>query len=243
MIQRVLTFTYQLFVTFLILFEFGGTFVSRTRLRKKSLYYETIFNKHGGDMIEAAQKGFICACYCMPRYNSLLQGQKCIIQDLINSTRLIRKVTKLCNEARKDYKHLRIYSYMPVQNLFHQTGQNFEDPNALTQTIEPHHHHAKIFLSEVRHQILIPTLRSYLKLYTTMGIDKLSAFLDIDAETLRTHGTLLEGEYVTTSDLDFCLKQDMIHIAESKVGRRYGDWFLRHINKFQDIIAGMDLRN
>lgn len=25
----------------------------------------------------------------------------------------------------------------------------------------------------------------------------------------------------------------MIHIAESKVGRRYGDWFLRHINKFQ----------
>ncbi|CAG8537609.1 9731_t:CDS:10 [Diversispora eburnea] len=137
-------------------------------------------------------------------------------------------------------------------------GPNFEDPNALVQSIEPHHHHAKIFLAEVRHQILIPTLRSYLKLYTTMGIDKLAAFLDIDSSELRTQllivkqksrqqkwikGTLLEGEYVTTSDLDFCLKQDMIHIAESKVGRRYGDWFLRNINKFQDIIAGMDFRN
>ncbi|CAI2188844.1 2773_t:CDS:10 [Funneliformis geosporum] len=95
-------------------------------------------------------------------------------------------------------------------------------------------------------------------LYTTMGIDKLAAFLEIEAEELRTQllivkqksrqqkwtsGTLLEGEYVTTSDLDFCLKQDMIHIAESKVGRRYGDWFLRNINKFQDILAGMNLRS
>ncbi|CAG8437592.1 1718_t:CDS:10 [Acaulospora morrowiae] len=134
-------------------------------------------------------------------------------------------------------------------------GPNFEDSSAL---IEPHHHHAKIFLAEVRHQILIPTLRSYLRLYTTMGIDKLAAFLEIPPDELRTQllivkqksrqqkwvsGTLLEGEYMTTSDLDFCLKQDMIHIAESKVGRRYGDWYLRNINKFQDIIAGMELRN
>ncbi|KAG9304643.1 hypothetical protein G9A89_020207 [Geosiphon pyriformis] len=137
-------------------------------------------------------------------------------------------------------------------------GPNFEDLNSLNQSIEPQHHHAKIFISEVRHQILIPTLRSYLKLYTTMGIDKLATFLEIDPEELRTqllifkqksrqqkwsNGTLLEGEYVTTSDLDFCLKKDMIHIAESKIGRRYGDWFLRNINKFQDIIAGLELRN
>ncbi|CAG8534751.1 17478_t:CDS:2 [Racocetra fulgida] len=38
-----------------------------------------------------------------------------------------------------------------------------------------------------------------------MGIDKLAAFLEIEPEKLS--GTLLEGEYVATSDLDFCLKQ------------------------------------
>lgn len=55
-----------------------------------------------------------------------------------------------------------------------------------------------------------------------MGIDKLAAFLELGPEELRTQlmvlkqksrqtrwssGTLLEGEYVPTSDLDFCLKQ------------------------------------
>ncbi|CAJ0629834.1 6026_t:CDS:10 [Entrophospora sp. SA101] len=136
-------------------------------------------------------------------------------------------------------------------------GPNFDDPNVLNQLIEPHRHHAKIFINDARHHILIPTLRSYLKLYTTMSIDKLATFLETDPEKLRsqllvvkqksrqqkwTSGTLLEGEYATTSDLDFCLKQDMIHIAESKIGRRFGDFFLRHTNKFQDILAGMGNR-
>ena len=55
-----------------------------------------------------------------------------------------------------------------------------------------------------------------------MGIDKLAKFLEMEPEELRTQllifkqksrqqkwisGTLLEGEYVTTSDLDFCLKE------------------------------------
>ncbi|RUP50142.1 RNA polymerase I-associated factor PAF67-domain-containing protein [Jimgerdemannia flammicorona] len=101
-------------------------------------------------------------------------------------------------------------------------GPNFEDPNAANLNSEPHIHHSKIFLNDVRHQITIPTLRSFLKLYTTMGIDKLAAFLELEPEELRTQllvlkqksrqtrwssGTLLEGEYVPTSDLDFCLKQ------------------------------------
>ena len=29
--------------------------------------------------------------------------------------------------------------------------------------------------------------------------------------------------------------QDMIHIADTKVARRYGDYFLRQINKLQDV--------
>jgi translation initiation factor 3 subunit L len=37
------------------------------------------------------------------------------------------------------------------------------------------------------------------------------------------------------------LKQDVVHIAESKVGRRYGDWFLRNINRCEDILANLEL--
>ncbi|KAK9767552.1 hypothetical protein K7432_002567 [Basidiobolus ranarum] len=122
---------------------------------------------------------------------------------------------------------------------------------------EPSAHQTKIFMSEVRKQILIPTLRSYLKLYTTMSIEKLATFLEVDAEELRTQlmifkqksrqrkwveGTLLDCETITSTDLDFSVNMDMIHIAESKVGRRYGDWFIRNIHKFEDIISNMELR-
>jgi translation initiation factor 3 subunit L len=160
-------------------------------------------------------------------------------------------------------------------------GPNFDDPASLTLVNvrnfktpvvkahediltlknhfqEPYQHHAKIFLSDIHNQTMIPTLRSFLKLYTTMSIDKLAAFLEMDADELRTQllifkqrsrqqkwttGNLLEGDVVSTSDLDFCIKQDMIHIAESKVGRRYGDWFLRNITRFQDVIATLEQKN
>ncbi|KAJ3043764.1 hypothetical protein HDV00_004170 [Rhizophlyctis rosea] len=118
-------------------------------------------------------------------------------------------------------------------------------------------HQLKIFLNEVRSQLLVPTIRSFLKLYTTLGVDKLAAFLDVSPEEVRTlllvfkhktrqrrweNGSVIEGEFGPTSDLDFHLKQDLVYIAESKVGRRVGDWFIRHINKFEDIVANMERR-
>lgn len=110
-------------------------------------------------------------------------------------------------------------------------------------------------MSDIRNQIMLPTLRSFMKLYTSMGIEKLAKFLEMDKEELKMHllvfkqksrqyrwtsGDLLQGEYLPTSDLDFCLKQDVVHIAESKVGRRYADWFLRNINRCEDIVANLE---
>ncbi|KAJ3300164.1 Eukaryotic translation initiation factor 3 subunit L [Borealophlyctis nickersoniae] len=121
----------------------------------------------------------------------------------------------------------------------------------------PTHHQLKIFLAEVRSQLLVPTIRSFLKLYTTLGVEKLATFLDVPADEVRTQllvfkhktrqrrwtaGSVTEGEFGPTSDLDFFLKQDLIYIAESKVGRKVGDWFIRHINKFEDIVANMERR-
>jgi translation initiation factor 3 subunit L len=131
-------------------------------------------------------------------------------------------------------------------------GPNYDDP---VQPIEPQHHHATIFLNDVKQTTHVPTLRSFLKLYTSMGVDKLAAFLDMQPEELASQliifkqasrqerwrdATLLDGEYSPTSDLDFYLKQDMIHIAESKVGRRYADWFMRNVVKFQDLCAHLE---
>jgi translation initiation factor 3 subunit L len=109
----------------------------------------------------------------------------------------------------------------------------------------------KLFQNEVRQQSLLPTIRSYLKLYSTISTSKLAGFLDVNEETLRTHllcfkhktrnligsgGSPLNGKWASSSDVDFYIDKDMIHIVDTKVTRRYGEFFIRHINKFEEII-------
>merc|ERR1712238_650342 len=45
----------------------------------------------------------------------------------------------------------------------------------------------KVFLDEVKQQTLLPTIRSYLKLYTSMPLDKLADYLDISVDDLEKH--------------------------------------------------------
>lgn len=122
----------------------------------------------------------------------------------------------------------------------------------------------------MRFQTTVPVLRSFLKLYTSLDAAKLANFLDADEEELVQQmmvlkqcsrevsraGTeksgLLEGETISTSDLDFAidevcsfiyiiplsgmfnfLSQNMVHIVESTVGRRYGGWFIRNTEHAQ----------
>jgi translation initiation factor 3 subunit L len=116
---------------------------------------------------------------------------------------------------------------------------------------EPFMLQLKVFMDEVQQQVLIPTIRSYLKLYTTMPIAKLAAFLDTNEEDFRAcllcfkhkmknvvwiKGTGgLEGEFQSGSEVDFYIDKDMIHIADTKVARRYGDFFIRQIHKFEEM--------
>ncbi|KAK0567071.1 hypothetical protein OC844_000409 [Tilletia horrida] len=136
------------------------------------------------------------------------------------------------------------------------TGPPYHDPEALssfkeTVHLDPAQHQLKLFLNDVRGQLTNSNIRSFLRLYTTLGTDKLASFLEIDEEELVemmmvmkrstrslkwAEGGLLEGEVVNTSDLDFVIDTNMVHIAESRVGRRYGDWFLRNGTRMRDVL-------
>lgn len=116
---------------------------------------------------------------------------------------------------------------------------------------EPFFLQLKVFLDEVQQQIMLPNIRSYMKLYTTMPISKLAAFLNMEEEEFRTHllcfkhkmknmvwtkGTNgLEGEFQCGSEVDFFIDKDMVHIADTKVARRYGDFFIRQTLKFEEL--------
>lgn len=116
---------------------------------------------------------------------------------------------------------------------------------------EPFVAQLKVFMDEIKQQIMLPTIRSYLKLYTTMPITKLAAFLEMEEDLVVNYllcfkhkmknmvwikGTSgLEGEFQSGSEVDFFIDKDMIHIADTKVARRYGDFFIRQIHKFDEL--------
>lgn len=104
------------------------------------------------------------------------------------------------------------------------------ETESLTQTSPPQsdatHRHLDLFLADIEAQLSVPTLRSFLKLYTSLGAKKLANFLDADEEGLvqemmvlkqasrsisrvaGSEGTsLLDGQTITTSDLNFVIDE------------------------------------
>ncbi|XP_018375639.1 PREDICTED: eukaryotic translation initiation factor 3 subunit L [Trachymyrmex cornetzi] len=143
------------------------------------------------------------------------------------------------------------------------TSPNPDNPNE-DYVREAIKHQTQVFMDEVVQQKMLPTIRSYLKLYTTLPLSKLATFMgnntrsdiegwDLDKEVnaltihllcfkhkmkniVWTKGTSgLDGKFQSGSELDFYIDHDMIHIADTKVAHRYGDFFIRKILKFEEL--------
>ncbi|KAJ4333144.1 hypothetical protein N0V95_009498 [Ascochyta clinopodiicola] len=121
------------------------------------------------------------------------------------------------------------------------TPPDFDNPEV---NIDPVEHHLRIFMDEVKNNMMSPTVKSYLKLYTTMDLKKLAGFLEVEPEKLRcwllvnkqrnrqirwNEGGLLEGDVISAGDLDYAMEGDLIHVSEAKVGRKLVDWYLRNL--------------
>ncbi|VDC03799.1 unnamed protein product [Peniophora sp. CBMAI 1063] len=144
----------------------------------------------------------------------------------------------------------------------------YEDPDALAAYVEdspqePAPRHLALFLADVRAHAAVPTMRSFLKLYTSLDAGKLADILDADEEEMvqqmmavkaasrcisRVGGdggsSLLNGQMIVTSDMDFVINENMVHVAESTVGRRFAGWFIRnteHAARVLDGVKGMPL--
>ncbi|EEC78744.1 hypothetical protein OsI_18958 [Oryza sativa Indica Group] len=107
----------------------------------------------------------------------------------------------------------------------------------------------KLFLYEVKQQQLLSGIRSYLKLYSTITIGKLAKYMDVDEVTLRTilmtykhkmHSIDSDGKVISSADFDFYIDEDIIHVVESNLTKNHGDYFLRQILKFEEMITQLD---
>jgi len=110
----------------------------------------------------------------------------------------------------------------------------------------------RLFMAEVVQQKQLPTIRSYLKLYTTIGIPKLAALAEADEATFREHlqslkhkthtmswsgGAPLSGSWASSAEVDFFVEGDVAHVADSNLVRKHSDYFVKQINKLEEIIS------
>merc|ERR1711900_121088 len=120
---------------------------------------------------------------------------------------------------------------------------------------EAHQRQLKLFLQEVQQQAKFPEMRAYMRLYSAMPLEKLSAFVDLDAEALRqqllcykhkswqlvhAEGAPLTGAMTDCSDIDFSLEGGMMHMRAQKYQKDYTELFLQQIDKYKDIVAQIE---
>ncbi len=117
----------------------------------------------------------------------------------------------------------------------------------------------RIFLDEVRSKRMHPELRSYLKLYKSITIKKLGELLDMDESALREQllclkrqnsqlvwpgaGAPLEGTMQVSSVFDFHMDGDTAKVVDTAERRQHADFFLRQINKLEDIVSKLKMVN
>jgi len=180
------------------------------------------------------------------------------------------KITRGGQEALSAFEELFIYA---CPKFIGANPPPYDDPVAINALLAPSsppdssgsgydatQRHLSLFLADVAAQLPVPTLKSFLKLYTSLDAKKLANFLDADEEEMvqemmvmkqaskslsRVPGMenagLLDGQVTTMSDLNFVIDDNMVHITESTVGRRYAGWFIKNTERAQKIFD--DLRH
>lgn len=181
-------------------------YVSRTKGFQKNAQFDSITKKN--DQMYALIA--ICVALCPTR-----------LDDTIHATLREKYGDQFQRMQRGGLDTLPIF-----EQLFNSACPKFISPippdfDKPENNIDPAQHHLQVFMSDVKNAMLGPTLKSFLKLYTTQDLHKLAGLIDLGPENLRTQllvykqrsrqtrwseGGLLEGDIVNTSDLDFALE-------------------------------------
>ncbi|VDD94175.1 unnamed protein product [Enterobius vermicularis] len=176
-----------------------------------------------------------------------LQPQR--IDDSIQSQLLEKNGDRMNRMSNGDIDEFRLAFQQGCPKFLSPTTVVYE---GLNQAKEPLIRQCNAFLEGIESQIMLPILRGYLKLYTTLPTKKLASFMDVlDSEYDTFVGKLLTFKMIvnelgkesadrgeiddSTTDLDFYVDRDMIVIADTKVARRICEYFIKHIQKLQEV--------
>ncbi|CAI5729728.1 unnamed protein product [Peronospora farinosa] len=112
-----------------------------------------------------------------------------------------------------------------------------ESKAAINRSTEASQRQQKAFNDMVARQQHIPAVRSYIKLYRSIDLEKLAAFRRIDVELARAELMALKvsGSRLKL-DVHVFLNNDLVLIDEETSNQRTGEFFINHIHKFARIV-------
>ncbi|KAG9456148.1 hypothetical protein H6P81_000656 [Aristolochia fimbriata] len=174
-----------------------------------------------------------------------------LIEENVNNQLREKNGDKMARMQRYDDEAFALYDELfsyACPKFITPAAPNYDEP-LVNYNQDAYRLQLKMFLYEVKQQQLLSSVRSFLKLYSTISVEKLAAYMEVDEPTLRTilmtykhktHAVGSDGKIVSNADVDFYIDEDTVHVVESKSTKRYGDFFLRHILKFEEMINRME---
>jgi len=113
--------------------------------------------------------------------------------------------------------------------------------------------HVLVFKQGVKQQLKLPAIRSFLKLYRSIGLKKLASFENPDKpdiEKLRRQLTCLKQKVRVDqsqsksnrsfADVHFWLDDTMVHIDEEKRTKHFGGFFIHHLEKLEGVVKDLE---
>jgi translation initiation factor 3 subunit L len=101
---------------------------------------------------------------------------------------------------------------------------------------------ARLFAAEVKQQVQFATIRSFLKLYSSISVAKLATFVECDEAALlqmlmamKHKARALQGDGKHEKrelEVDFIVEDGMVRVSETRAVRQFGAHFVRQIIKF-----------
>ncbi|KAF8090999.1 hypothetical protein N665_0458s0004 [Sinapis alba] len=174
-----------------------------------------------------------------------------LVDESVNSQLREKYGEKMMRMQRYDDEAFGIYDELfsyACPKFITPSAPSFEEP-LVNYNQDAYRLQLKMFLYEVKQQQLLAGVRTFLKVYSSISLAKLSNYMEVDEPTLRTilltfkhktHSVGSDGKIISNADIDFYINNDMIYVVESKPAKRYGDFFLRQIAKLEGVINDMD---
>lgn len=152
------------------------------------------------------------------------------------------------------------------EELFLFTSPKFISPASPDFSLKTDHHREAFqiqlaqFMKEVNIQLSLPTIRSYLKLYKSISIEKLALFCGVDPKNFREHlisinnrsmqtvrtkdgSSPIEGVQVAVNDINFYISNDIVYVEEATQTKSYTRFFISQTLKFESIIYDLNKKS